>query len=343
MPLTAAEILGHPAYPNVIWDLKPTAKGKCKVAANRGGPLDIAYEIHGRGLIKIIKSPLVNKKENLLTTAEKWIAGHGALKWYFQRQTQDFGHEMGDKYSCLIFDNRGIGESDKPLMRYSTSEMARDTLELLDHVGWKGRREVHVVGVSMGGMIAQEIACIEPERIASLSLVSTAAQLKNSIGYFENLRNRINIFLPKSPDTQITELKTRASASWVTAPDEIDGAFPTNGDRFAAQELAKRADTNGFTRKGFICQAIAIGWHLKTPAQLQEMAEKVGRERIQVVHGTEDPLLTFRPHAEELVEGLGEGVERVVFEGRGHYLPFEVRQEFRRLVEGIVERTGRMR
>jgi pimeloyl-ACP methyl ester carboxylesterase len=75
--------------------------------------------------------------------------GLGALKNAWQRQTKDFAHTKADTYTSLIFDNRGIGESDKPLMRYSTSEMARDTLELLDHVGWTGHRQLHVVGISM--------------------------------------------------------------------------------------------------------------------------------------------------------------------------------------------------
>lgn len=83
--------------------------------------------------------------------------GLGALKWYWQRQTKAFGHDEGDKYSCLIFDNRGMGESDKPLLRYSTSEMARDILEVLEHVGWTEERSLHVVAISMGGMIAQEL------------------------------------------------------------------------------------------------------------------------------------------------------------------------------------------
>ena len=42
-------------------------------------------------------------------------------------------------------------------MRYSTSEMAKDTLELIDHVGWTSQRQLHVVGSSLGGMIAQEL------------------------------------------------------------------------------------------------------------------------------------------------------------------------------------------
>lgn len=83
--------------------------------------------------------------------------GLGAFKWYWQHQMQDFGHDQKEKYSCLVFDNRGMGESDKPLLRYSTSEMAKDALELLDHLGWTAARDVHVVGISMGGMIAQEM------------------------------------------------------------------------------------------------------------------------------------------------------------------------------------------
>ena len=83
--------------------------------------------------------------------------GLGGYMKAWQRQTKDFGHTEGDKYQCLIFDLRGMGESDKPLLRYTTSEMAKDVIELLDHVGWKDDRSVHVVGISMGGMIAQEL------------------------------------------------------------------------------------------------------------------------------------------------------------------------------------------
>lgn len=42
-------------------------------------------------------------------------------------------------------------------MRYSTSEMAKDTIELLDHLGWTSERQLHLTGVSMGGMILQEM------------------------------------------------------------------------------------------------------------------------------------------------------------------------------------------
>lgn len=83
--------------------------------------------------------------------------GLGAFHWAWQRQTKDFGHAHAAKYTCLVFDNRGIGESDKPSLRYSTSEMAKDTMELLDQIGWTDERTVHIIGSSLGGMIAQEL------------------------------------------------------------------------------------------------------------------------------------------------------------------------------------------
>lgn len=95
--------------------------------------------------------------KTLLTLLLFCPVGLGGFMKTWQRQTKDFGHTQADQYTCLVFDNRGMGLSDKPLLRYTTSEMARDVVELLDHVGWTERRSVHVVGISMGGMIAQEL------------------------------------------------------------------------------------------------------------------------------------------------------------------------------------------
>ena len=58
MPLTVAEVLEHPAYPHVIRNLQPTKKGKVAVANRRGGPLDIAFEVHGSGPNHLVVSQL---------------------------------------------------------------------------------------------------------------------------------------------------------------------------------------------------------------------------------------------------------------------------------------------
>ena len=72
--------------------------------------------------------------------------GLGSFKSAWQRQMKDF---ESLKYACLILDNRGIGESDKPLNRYSTSDMARDTLDVVNYLKWTSQRELHVIGVSV--------------------------------------------------------------------------------------------------------------------------------------------------------------------------------------------------
>lgn len=85
--------------------------------------------------------------------------GLGTFKTGWQRQAEHFGHQKGSQYTCLLFDNRGMGESDKPVARYTTSEMAKDTVALIDHLEWTAPRQLHVIGVSMGGMISQELVC----------------------------------------------------------------------------------------------------------------------------------------------------------------------------------------
>ena len=83
--------------------------------------------------------------------------GLGSFGSAWQRQTKDFGHDRASEFSALIFDNRGMGASDKPFSRYTTLEMAKDVIELVDHLGWTSERSLHIVGISMGGMISQEL------------------------------------------------------------------------------------------------------------------------------------------------------------------------------------------
>ncbi len=75
-----------------------------------------------------------------------------------------------EHYQVITFDNRGVGKSDKPEGPYSPRMMAEDTVQLMDFLKIE---KANILGYSMGGLIAQEIAINYPERITKLVLGST--------------------------------------------------------------------------------------------------------------------------------------------------------------------------
>jgi pimeloyl-ACP methyl ester carboxylesterase len=81
-----------------------------------------------------------------------------------------FASRLEESFECIVFDNRGIGRSGPVEGPFTIAEMAADTAGLLDELGLES---VHVLGISMGGMIAQELALAQPDRLRSLTLGCT--------------------------------------------------------------------------------------------------------------------------------------------------------------------------
>ena len=77
---------------------------------------------------------------------------------------------LGRHFRLVLVDNRGSGRSDLPPGSFGVADMADDILSVLDRTGI---RRAHVMGVSLGGMVAQELAVDHPERVGDLILVST--------------------------------------------------------------------------------------------------------------------------------------------------------------------------
>src|SRR4051812_4224163 len=76
-------------------------------------------------------------------------------------------------YRCISFDNRGIGGSQPAGMRITVEQMAADTLAVMDDAGIGS---AHIVGHSLGGLVAQQIALQNRERVKSLALLCTTAR-----------------------------------------------------------------------------------------------------------------------------------------------------------------------
>ncbi|RDA93228.1 hypothetical protein CP533_6500 [Ophiocordyceps camponoti-saundersi (nom. inval.)] len=340
-PSSVEETVNHPSFPGAVWSLEPTSSGKTKVGQDRGGPLRIAWEIHGSGPIKLC---LIMGLAGIMTT--------------WQGQTLYFGHERADRFSVLLLDNRGMGLSDKPLCRYSTSEMARDVIDVLDAVGWTGLREVNIVGISLGGMIAQELAYAVPERVRSLTLLSTAARLRGGEG--ENMptladsaaavAERLSMLTPRSEERTILDTSRRIFGDeWLAAPDESPlpssssakeyGRFDSNFQRFQAQELWKRRDAN-YTSLGYLLQGIAAVWHCKSNEQLRRMADAVGRRRILVIHGSDDRVIDTR-YGLALIKVVEPGISHVL-DGVGHATCVEKGEWFNRVLEENLEAWHRL-
>lgn len=94
------------------------------------------------------------------------IQGLGYARWSWDPVVPG----LAERYRVISFDNRGIGESDKPEGPYTARQMAGDALQVLDEAGVA---RAHVLGASLGGMVAQEVAAAAPERVRKLVLCCT--------------------------------------------------------------------------------------------------------------------------------------------------------------------------
>ncbi len=111
--------------------------------------IGIYYEIHGTGEPLVL---IMGLRRNI-----EW--------WYCQIPT------LSKLFRVLAFDNRGAGRSDKPETDYSIRLFADDTAQLMEALGIEN---AHVLGVSMGGYIAQELAINYPEKVNRLILGCTS-------------------------------------------------------------------------------------------------------------------------------------------------------------------------
>ncbi|MGA7677394.1 MAG: alpha/beta fold hydrolase [Dehalococcoidia bacterium] len=191
------------------------------------GDINIYYEIHGDG-------------EALLL-----IMGYGAYSGHWAPLIPPLSQE----YRVISFDNRGTGRSDKPNIPYTIKMMADDARGLLDVIGIGS---AHVFGISMGGMIAQELALNYPDKVKSLMLGCTFCGGTKAIQPTpEALAFLIN---PEMGKLSVEE-QARVAVPWLWTQEFID-KNPEAVEMYVAITSEYPTPTHGFA-----CQAQAVATH----------------------------------------------------------------------------------
>ncbi len=226
-------------------------------------------------------------------------------------------------FRVIRFDNRDIGQSTKmtggkritamdilklrffgilPSATYTLRDMANDTTGLMDALGI---RSAHIVGASMGGAIAQEIAIHSPERMRSLtSIMSTTGNLKLP----QPKREAMTLLMAPPPKTK-DEYIALFARNWKILRQ---GSFPQ--DEAKDRDRAERCFARGLNPAGVGRQFRAI---LASGARNKALASV--KVPSLVIHGTVDPLV--RPEAGRDTANAIPGAKLVMVEGMGHALP----------------------
>ena len=211
-------------------------------------------------------------------------------------------------HPIVVVDNRGCGRSSAPWRPWSTATMADDCVQILDD---EGIRRAHVVGASMGGMIAQELALRHPERVATLVLGCTTPGLPRidllpRRGLLDLALLGLDSAWPRSRDGRVRRALrlsvSRAFAERVTPADEAW--------RRVEEMLADPISPRGYANQ-FAAAARHAAW-----TRLRGIAAPT-----QVQHGTADRLMPFAA-GRALAQRIP-GAEFAPIDGAGHALILE--------------------
>lgn len=259
--------------------------------------IDIYYETRGEG------EPLV------------LVMGlGGTLEWWFLQVPA-----LSQYYRVVAFDNRGSGRSDKPDIPYTMEMMAKDTIGLMDALGIPSAR---IFGISMGGMIAQHIALLYPQRVKTLILGATTCGGSHSVS--PDPESMKVLFDMERMQQLSPEERFREMLPFIFSREFIEGS------RSVMQELAVRMSQHITPPHGYMRQAQAIMGH-DTYERLPDI-----KAPTLVIAAEEDRIVPVENS--RIIASRIPGAELVLLKRAGHGFNIELADEVNKAVLDFLRR-----
>ncbi|MCL1811571.1 MAG: alpha/beta hydrolase [Methanomassiliicoccaceae archaeon] len=201
---------------------------------------------------------------------------------------------LSDRFEVITFDFRNCGLTECPDEPFDMETLAGDVISLLDHLSIT---KAHVMGWSMGGNVAQEIALRYPERVASLTLVSTYMRRPSRSSYAMN-----------------------AVLDCVRSGGDIECLFKIMQAFCMTEEAFRKREENGIDTPGKITSTLEqFASHLAAVDGFDSrLRAKDIRVPTRVIHGKSDIMVP--PYMGEELAAEIEGADFVSIEGGGHTL-----------------------
>jgi pimeloyl-ACP methyl ester carboxylesterase len=251
--------------------------------------------------------------------------------WQLIGWREEFCKEFVDRGAFLIlFDNRDVGLSKKfggPSDYdggYNLVDMALDGFSVLDDLGLAS---AHLVGASMGGMIAQSMALLQPDRVRSLNLIYSAPSIDQRYFVQQSAPDPVKLAMRHEREVALKNFVEGDRASRSTAYDY---------DERWIQELGSRMYARCYAPEGLLRQGYAISrWatDLQALKQLQMPAS--------IIHGRADGRIQVQASF-DLARVLMNS-ELHIYPGLGHEIPEPLWSEFAAIIMRTASRSRRLR
>jgi 3-oxoadipate enol-lactonase len=204
-------------------------------------------------------------------------------------------------FDCVVFDNRGIGNSPVVSEPFTIPDLAADALAVMDAAGLES---AHVLGISMGGMVAQELTLAHPDRVRSLTLGCTYCGGPGS-----------SLIAPEDAGPLLEAMNSGNLDRVFKAMYEVNLSPNFRAEESNYADFTAMASALPARQQTVQMQIQALYGH-DTQARLPDIAAPT-----LVIHGTEDRMIPVANG--ELIASLIPGAHLEIYDGVGHLFWWE--------------------